>query len=127
MSAGVRSGNAHPIAAKSLTTSSRLRRSVSLSWLREAPADVDHLNVVAGDRRRDGQRCARRPVARAAVVEIHPEHADDAGEVGVSEDFGGELLPFVVEQCAARRRRADVGHQVGVPSGVQVGILALSS
>ena len=80
--------------------------------LREAPVDVDHLDFVAGDRRRDGQRRARRTVARAAMVEIDAEDAGDAGEVGVLENFGSELLAFVVEKRAARRRRADVGHQI---------------
>ena len=80
--------------------------------LREAPADVDHLHFVAEDRRRDGERGSRRPVAGAAVIEIETQHAVDAREVGVLEDFGGYFVAFVVEERATRRRRADVRHQV---------------
>jgi hypothetical protein len=80
--------------------------------LREVPADVDHLNGVARDRSGDGQCGARRPIALAAMIEIHAQHAGDAREVGVLEDLGYALLTFVVDQGAARRGRADVGHQV---------------
>ena len=53
--------------------------------LRESPADVDHLDIVADDQCGDGQRGAG-TVARAAVIEIDAQDALNSGEVGVLED-----------------------------------------
>jgi hypothetical protein len=99
-----------PLADSPIRTSADRKRLA----LGEAPADIDHLHVVAADRCRHGERGASRLVACAAVVEIDAQHADDTGEVGVIEDLGRLLLPFVVDESAARRRGADVSHQIHV-------------
>ena len=97
--------------------------------LRESPADVDHLNFVADDRCGDGQRGARRLVARAAVIEINAQHAFDAREVGVLEDFRRELQAFVVDECAtrSRSRRYRPSNPRAHSQAFKSGILALSS